>query len=232
MKRTTLIALAALAVVVLGAAAYFVFLQPQDDGHGHSTAAPGASEEAGPSQVSMDELMNPGPVKDLPLGAADAPVTVVEYASLTCSHCRDFFKETYPEVKKRLIDTGKIRFIFRDFPLDQFATAGAMLGRCAGDDKYHAISEAFFEQQDQMRSAPEPFVWLQTFAKQVGFTQESFEACLSNQSLTDNILAVRQRASEKFGVSSTPTFFFNGKVRRGGMTIEEFEKEIEPFLKK
>jgi protein-disulfide isomerase len=228
MKRQTLIAVAAAAVIVAGIAAYFVFAtQP-----GSSTLAGDAAPAEGPAQVAMDELLNPGPVPDLPLGQADAPVTVVEYASLTCSHCGEFHKDTFPEVKKRYIDTGKIRFIFRDFPLDQFATAGAMLGRCAGDEKYHAVSAAFFDQQDALRAAPEPFAWLQSFAKQVGFTQESFEACLSNQSLTDNILAVRQRASEKFGVSSTPTFFFNGKVRRGGMTIEEFEQELEPLLKK
>jgi protein-disulfide isomerase len=231
MKRNTLIALAALAVILAGAAAYFVFLQPQDDGHGHSTQAPGASGEAGPAHIATDELLNPGPVPDIILGSADAPVTVVEYASLTCSHCRDFHNDTYPEVKKRYIDTGKIRFIFRNFPLNQYDTAGTMLARCAGDAKYHAITEAFFDQQNALNAAPDPFQWLQEFAKQVGFTQESFEACLSNQGMTDNILAVRQRASEKFGVSSTPTFFFNGDVKRGGMTIAEFEKELAPYLK-
>jgi protein-disulfide isomerase len=229
MSRSTLIALAAAAVLaVVAAIGYFAFVAPPD---GPSTAA-GGEQEAGPAQVAMDELMQPGPLPDQILGDANAPVTVVEYASLTCSHCRDFHKETFPEVKKRLIDTGKIRFIFRDFPLDQFATAGAQLARCAGDGKYYPVSSAFFDQQEGLRAAPEPFEWLQTFAKQVGFTQQSFEACLSNQQLTDNIIAVRQRASEKFGVSSTPTFFFNGKVRRGGMSIEEFEKELESTVKK
>lgn len=228
MKRQTLIAVAAAAVIVAGIAAYFVFAtQPES-----SSLSGNAAPSEGPAQVAVDDLMAPGPVPEQALGPADAPVTVVEYASLTCSHCAEFAKDTFPEVKKRYIDTGKIRWVFRDFPLDQFATAGAMLARCGGEGKYFPILDAFFEQQDALRAAPEPFAWLQSFAKQVGFTQESFEACLSNQSLTDNILAVRQRASEKFGVSSTPTFFFNGKVRRGGMTIEEFEKELEPFLKK
>lgn len=230
MSRQKLIAVAAAAVIVAGIAAYFVFAtQPES---GLSTPLAGAPQGEGPSQISMEDLLAPTEIPDQILGSADAPVTVVEYASLTCSHCRDFHSETFPEVKKRFIDTGKVRFIFRDFPLDQFATAGAMLARCAGDGKYFPVTEAFFDQQDALRAAPEPFAWLQSFAKQVGFTQESFEACLSNQTLTDNILAVRQRASEKFGVSSTPTFFLNGKVRRGGMTIEEFEKGLEPFLKK
>jgi protein-disulfide isomerase len=233
MQRSTLIALAAAAVLaVAGVAGYFVFVAPEDDGHGHSTLLPGATQEEGPAQVSTDELMKAGALEDQVLGDANAPVTVVEYASLTCSHCRDFHKEAFPEVKKRFIDTGKIRFVFRDFPLDQYATAAAMLARCAGPGKYFPITHAFFDQQDGLRAAPDAYQWLQTFAKQVGFTQESLEACLSNQQLTDNIIGVRQRASEKFGVSSTPTFFFNGKVRRGGMTIEEFEKELEPFLKK
>ncbi|BCJ90166.1 disulfide bond formation protein DsbD [Terrihabitans soli] len=230
MKRQTMIAVAAAAVIVAGIAGYFVYAIQSESGG--SSLLPGAEQSEGPAQVSMEELLAPGPIPDHVLGPADAPVTVVEYASLTCSHCKAFHEETFSEVKKRYIDTGKIRFIFRDFPLDQFATAGAMLGRCAGEGKYFPIADAFFDQQDQLRAAPDPFVWLQSFAKQVGFTQESFEACLSNQSLTDNILAVRQRASEKFGVSSTPTFFFNGKVRRGGMTIEEFEQELGPLLKK
>ncbi len=234
MKRSTLIAVAAAAILVAGIAAYFIFaMQPSEgDGNGPSTPLAGAETSEGPSQISTDELLAPGPVPDQTLGPADAPVTVVEYASLTCSHCAEFTKETFPEVKKRYIDTGKIRFIFREFPLDQFATAGSMLARCAGEGKYFPVTDAFFDQQDELRAAPEPFVWLQSFAKQLGFTSESFEACLSNQGLMDNIIAVRQRASEKFGVSSTPTFFFNGKVRRGGMTIEEFEKELEPLLKK
>jgi protein-disulfide isomerase len=133
--------------------------------------------------------------------------------------------------EKRYIDTGKVRFIYRDFPLDQYATAGAMLARCGGEGKYFPIVDAFFEQQQGLLTAQDPFEWLQNFGKQVGFTKESLEACLSNQELMDNVIAVRQRASEKFGVNSTPTFFINGKVVRGAMTIEEFEKEIEPLVK-
>src|SRR5690606_31547593 len=132
-------------------------------------------------------------------------------------------------VKERYVDTGKVRFIFRDFPLDNFAMAGSMLARCGGEGKYFPIVDAFFEQQKSLAPGSDAFEWLQSFAKQVGFTEESFEACLSNRELQDNLTAVRQRASEKFGVSSTPTFFINGKIRRGALTIEEFEKEIEPL---
>jgi protein-disulfide isomerase len=229
MSRQKLIAAIAAALIVAGIAAYFVFATQPESGVSSLSAQ---EQSEGPAQVSMEDLLAPTEIPDQILGKADAPVTIVEYASLTCPHCAAFHAETFPEVKKRFVDTGKVRFIFRDFPLDKFATAGAMLARCAGEGKYFPIIDAFFDQQNALMAAPEPFTWLQSFAKQVGFTQESFDACLSNQALTDNILAVRQRASEKFGVSSTPTFFFNGKVRRGGMNIEEFEKELEPFLKK
>ena len=231
MNRSLLIALAA--TVVIGGGAFYYFTQqgggaPAASGTTESstpaasTPAPSAAGEA----VNLDELLKPGAVPDNILGDPNAPVTVVEYASLTCSHCRTFHDETLPEVKKRLIDTGKIRLIYRDFPLDQYATAGAMLARCAGEGKYFPVVDAFFSKQNELLAAQDPLVWLQGFAKQVGFTQETMEACLSNQGLMDNVLAERQRASEKFGVSSTPTFFFNGRIKRGALSIEEFEKEV------
>jgi protein-disulfide isomerase len=238
MKRTTIFALVAAAILV-GLTVFIVSMK--DDGvalieetGGASTPATAEARTPAPSAgpgVSMDELLAPGALPDQVLGNANAPVTVVEYASLSCSHCREFHDKTFPEVQKRLIDTGKIRFIYRDFPLDQYATAGAMLARCS-EGKYFPIVDAFFAQQDGLLSSGEnAFKWLQDFAKQVGFTQETMEACLSNQGLMDNILAVRQRASEKFGVSSTPTFFFNGKIKRGALTIEEFEAELATLPK-
>jgi protein-disulfide isomerase len=227
MKRTTIFALVAAAILV-GVTVFIVTMKGEED-TGLPVAA-ASNGEAAPT-VAMDELLTPGAVPDHVLGDANAPVTVVEYASLSCSHCREFHDKTLPEVKKRLIDTGKIRFIYRDFPLDQYATAGAMLARCS-EGKYFPIVDAFFAQQDGLLNSGEnAFKWLQDFAKQVGFTQATMEACLSNQSLMDNIMAVRQRASEKFGVSSTPTFFFNGKIKRGALTIEEFEQELATLPK-
>jgi protein-disulfide isomerase len=229
MKRTTIFALVAAAILV-GATLFIVSMKGEGDtGLPAATTSNGAAATA--PAVAMDELLTPGALPDQVLGDANAPVTVVEYASLSCSHCREFHDKTLPEVKKRLIDTGKVRFIYRDFPLDQYATAGAMLARCS-EGKYFPIIDAFFAQQDGLLNAGEnAFKWLQDFAKQVGFTQETMEACLSNQGLMDNIMAVRQRASEKFGVSSTPTFFFNGKIKRGALTIEEFEQELATLPK-
>ena len=180
--------------------------------------------------VSTTELMAPGPLPDRVLGALDAPVTIVEYASFTCPHCAHFATTTYPELKKRFIDTGKVRFIYRDFPLDQLAAAGAMLAQCAPQEKYFDVVEALFQQQ-QKWVVNKPLPALLAIAKQAGFTQQSFEACLSNQKMLGDIEKVRETASKQFGVNSTPTFFINGKIQRGGVTIDELEKLIQPYLK-
>ena len=180
--------------------------------------------------IPMADLLAPGSLPDQVLGAAEAPVTIVEYASMTCSHCAAFHDKTYPELKKRYIDTGKVRFIFREFPLDPLAAAGFMLARCAGDGKYFPMVETLFHQQREW-AVQKPLPPLQAIAKQAGLTQESFEQCLANQKLLEDIEKVRERATAKFGVSSTPTFFINGKKVSGALSIEDLEKEIQPYLK-
>jgi len=188
---------------------------------------------AAPAQaqtVPMDELLAPGPLPDQVLGAAEAPVTIVEYASMTCPHCADFHAKTYPELKKRYIDTGKVRFIFREFPLDPLAAAGSMLARCAGDGKYFPMVETLFSQQKTW-AIQKPLPPLKQIAKQAGFTEQSFEQCLGNQKLLDDIEKTRERAASKFGVGSTPTLFINGKKHAGALSIEDLEKEIQPYLK-
>ena len=180
--------------------------------------------------VSTEELMKPGPLPDIALGAAEAPVTIVEYASMTCPHCAHFHETTFPELKKRFIDTGKVRFIFREFPLDPLAAAGFMLARCAGDDKYYPMIETLFSQQKTW-AVQKPLPPLLAIAKQAGFTQQSFDQCLANQKLLDDIEKSRERASSKFGVNSTPTFFINGEKVAGALSIDELEKKIQPLLK-
>lgn len=184
------------------------------------------------------ELLQPGPLPEIVLGKADAPVTIVEYASMTCPHCAHFSETTFPELKKRYIDTGKVRFIFREFPLDVLAAAGSMLARCisdsitkAGDsDKYVGMIELLFQTQ-RTWAVEKPLVPLFNTVKQTGFTQQSFDACLANQKLFQDIQAVRDRAADKFGVNSTPTFFINGKKVQGDLAIEDLEKELQPYLK-
>jgi protein-disulfide isomerase len=185
---------------------------------------------APPQTVSVEELMSPGPLPDHVLGAAEAPVTIVEYASMTCPHCAAFHETTYPELKKRYIDTGKVRFIFREFPLDPLAAAGFMLARCAGEGKYYPMIETLFHQQKTW-AVQKPIPPLLAIAKQTGFSQQSFEQCLANQKLLEDIEKVRERAAAKFGVNSTPTFFINGERVAGSLSIDDLEKKIEPYLK-
>jgi len=179
---------------------------------------------------SVEELMRPGPLPDLVLGKADAPVTIVEYASMTCPHCANFHKTTYPALKSKYIDTGKVRFIFREFPLDDLAVAASMLARCAGAEKSMALIDVLFASQDKW-AVRDPVPALLQIAKQAGFTQASFDECLKDQKLYNDILAMRERGSKEFKVESTPTLFVNGKLQKGGATIEDLDKLIQPLLK-
>ena len=179
---------------------------------------------------SNEELMRPGALPDLVLGKADAPVTIIEYASMTCPHCANFHKTTYPALKTKYIETGKVRFIFREFPLDDLAVAASMLARCAGGEKSMALIDVLFASQDKWATR-DPIPALLQIAKQAGFTQASFDTCLKDQKLYNDILAVRERGSKEFKVESTPTLFVNGKLQKGGATIEELEKLIQPLLK-
>jgi protein-disulfide isomerase len=186
---------------------------------------------AGPTEVSIEELMKAGPLPDLVIGKADAPITIVEYASMTCGHCASFHNKVLPALKEKYIDTGKARLIMREFPLDNLAAAASMVARCAGGEKtFPLITVLFARQEDWAFVKGDPRPELFKFAKQAGFTQESFDKCLADQKLLDDITAVRTRAADTFGVSSTPTFFINGKKLAGG-SLEDFEKAFAPILK-
>src|SRR5918912_2200447 len=170
-------------LALLGAAAAAAMLQP------------GA---AWAQNVSVQDLAVPGPLGDVWLGPADAKVTIIEYASMTCSHCAAFHKDTYPKLKERYIDTGKVRFVLREFPLDPLATAGFMLARCDGNDKYYPITDLLFDNQSAWAFTSKPLDALQQMMKQAGFSKEKFEACLKDQKLYDAVNAVRKRADETF----------------------------------
>jgi protein-disulfide isomerase len=188
---------------------------------------------AGPALAQdppLAELMKPGPLGEMSLGEEKAPVTIIEYASMTCPHCAHFHETAYPELKKRYIDAGKVRFIFREYPLDQLAAAAFMLARCAGKDKYFPMVETLFQQQ-RTWTVQRPLEPLKTIAKQAGLSEQQFNDCLKDQTVLDGIEEVRSRAAQKFNVQSTPTFFINGKLFRGTLTIEEMAKQIDPYLK-
>jgi protein-disulfide isomerase len=180
--------------------------------------------------VAPQDLAVPGPLGDVALGPADAKVTIVEYASLTCSHCAAFHKESWPELKKRYIDTGKVRFILREFPLDPLATAGFMLARCDGEGKYYPITDLLFDQQRNWAFTEKPLDALRSMMRQAGFSQEKFDACLKDQKLYDAVNAVKNRGMDQFKVDSTPTFFINGQRHPGNLSIDELEKIIKPLL--
>lgn len=192
-------------------------------------AQTGPKLTAGPD-VDVAELMKPTDLADLTMGSADAKVTIVEYASMTCPHCARFYKEVFPALKSKYIDTGKVRFIFRDFPLNPRAFGGAMLGRCIGGDKGLALVETLFDKQaDWAFVESNPQQALFDVSKQAGFTQETFEKCLTDQKLFEQLTAMQRRGADVFKITSTPTFFVNGK-RMVGPTIEDFDKMIEPML--
>ena len=192
-------------------------------------APPAAAQAAGPT---VDQLMAPGALPDLWIGDPKAPVTIIEYASMTCGHCATFHNVTFPELKKKYIDTGKARFVLREFPLDPLAAAAFMLARCSGDDKREAVVHLLFGQQKGWIGSDKPVDALAGLMKQTGMSQEKFEACLKDADLYAKVNQVRDRAGKDYKVDSTPTFFINGKRFNGDMTPEQIDKALEPLLPK
>jgi protein-disulfide isomerase len=181
-------------------------------------------------KVDLKELLTPGTLPDKALGPENAPVTIVEYASMTCPHCADFHTQVFPKLKAEYIDKGKVRFVFREYPLDEAAMAASMLARCAGDDKFFTMVDVLFDQQRNWAIKDKVVPGLMRIAKQAGFTEQSFEACLKDNKLAQQIYEDAQRGSQKFGVRSTPTIFVNGEPFRGA-SFEELQKALDPLLK-
>ncbi len=179
---------------------------------------------------NLSGLMEPGPLPDMIVGDPDAPVTIIEYASMTCPHCASFHNIVYPELKEKYIDTGKAKLIFREFPLDARAYAASMLARCADEEFYFPMVDVLFKQQANWSRAEDPRGPLLQIAKLAGFTQESFEACLKNQELLDNVNTIRKTAAEEFGVTGTPAFFINGEKYSGRTSVEDMSAAIESHL--
>jgi protein-disulfide isomerase len=171
-------------------------------------------------------------VGDMTMGDANAPVKMIEYASATCPHCARFNNDVFPEFKKKYIDTGKVHYTFREMLTEPKSVAAAafLMARCAGKDKYFPLVETLFQQQ-RTWAVQKPIEPLFGIARQAGFTQQSFDACLRDQKVLDGIEKVRSRASERFKVESTPTFFINGTMYRGVLSIEDMAKAIDPLLK-
>ena len=181
--------------------------------------------------VEVSKLMADNGLPVLSAGPDDAKVTIVEYASMTCPHCSRFHNDVYPKLKEKYVDTGKVRFVFREFPLDKLALAASMLARCAGDGKAMPMVSVLFSKIDDwafVRGNPVPA--LLEIAKQAGFTEESFNKCLQDQALVDKLVQQTNVAAKDFNVTSTPTFFINGEKLQGAPTVENFAKAIDPLL--
>jgi protein-disulfide isomerase len=195
------------------------------------STVPFSLAHAAESQGSVPEadLMKPEALPDRVMGD-----TIVEYASMTCPHCAHFQETTFPELKKAYIDTGKAKYMLREFPLDDLAAAAFVLARCAGEldsSRYYALVDTLFAKQNTW-AVQQPIPPLMAIAKQAGFTEQSFNACLNNQKLLDNIEAVRERAVKQFQVNSTPTFFINGQKYVGALSFDDMKKAIDPLLAK
>jgi protein-disulfide isomerase len=182
---------------------------------------------------SPTDVAKPVSLPDMALGPADAPVTITEFASMTCPHCAAFNATVFPKIKSEYIDTSKIRYIFREFPLDVKALAGSMLARCIAKDdsgKYFAVVDLLFRQQNDwvLKNTTDT---LTRIGKQAGLSQQQVEDCLKDQALMDKISADQKYAGEVLKVNSTPTFFVNGEMIKGETSFEEFDKKIKSFLK-
>jgi protein-disulfide isomerase len=201
---------------------------------------PGQKKRLPPEELTK-ELAKAGPLPEIIFGKEDAPVTIVEYADLTCPACANFHKTVLPQLKEKYVDTGKVRIVFREFPTNTLGFIAFMTVRCVSTEKAPPLLSALFARQqdwtssttiDQLKDK------LYSVAQQVGLTRQAFDACVpapkgnltdAQEKLLNNITSVRDKANESFGVSKTPTFFVNGK-RLPHATMEEFEKAIAPLV--
>ncbi len=161
------------------------------------------------------------------MGEADAPVTIVEYASLTCGHCARFNRDVVPELKKELVETGKARFIFRDFPLDGVALRGSLMLRCVPEDQYFKALNLLFENQSRWVRAKDPVQAMKRMLRLTGVSEATLDKCLNSKPLTDALLQERLRASKEEGIEATPTVVIDGQVFRGAHSAEALIEAAE-----
>jgi protein-disulfide isomerase len=186
------------------------------------------------AQSAMGALVaKPVALPDMALGSAKASVTITEYASMSCPHCAAFEQNVFPMIRSKYIDTGKVRYVFREFPLDIKAAAVSMVARCmAGDDaeKFFGAIDIMFKQQDQLMTDTQES--LKRIGGQAGMSGDAVEACVKNQAMLDKLSADEKFANETLKVDATPTFFINGEMSKGAVSFEEMEAKIKAALKK
>jgi protein-disulfide isomerase len=192
-------------------------------------ALPAAAQGAPGPDAAKQLAVQPG---DRILGKADAPITIIEYASLTCPHCAHFDVDVLPRLKEKWIDTGKAKLVLRDFPLDEPALRAAMVARCAPPDRFYPLVDTFFAQQEQWATSRDYRAALEKLAKLGGISNKEFAACISDKKLEDQVAQSRLTAAQQLGVDATPTFFVNGKKFDGAPTVEAFDKALSGAAEK
>lgn len=198
-------------------------------------AVPGcgtAAREDAEAQEALAEdqlLIKPGPLGDRSMGRADAPVTIIEYASLTCPHCRAFHRDVLPKLKSAYIDKGKVRFVLREFPIGKTAGVASIIARCASEAEFFAMNDNFlFNQAAWVSQDVRPDAIYAVAAKR-GMDRATFDKCMANQSIIEGLTEGKQRG-RKLGVIGTPTLFINGRKAQGTITYEQVKAMIEPHL--
>ena len=213
-----------IALLVL-AAAYFLAPSETVD-----VATDDVTDQTMDVQSDLGALDTPNPLGEIVLGQADAPVTIVEYASLTCGHCSAFHVNTLPLIKEKYIAAGHVKIKFRPFPFDSFATAGAMLAQCVAPKQRVAFLDILFQRQGQWISSEKPIEAFQDISRQAGLSEDDFVVCLKDEKVLEGVRQMQKQATDDLGVRSTPTFFVNGTMLEGNQPFAEFEALINPLL--
>lgn len=178
--------------------------------------------------LDVKALNEPPDLGEMAMGPDNAKVTIIEYYSASCPHCASFHKDIFTVLKRDYLDTGKVRFVLREFPLDKAALAASMIARCAPKEKFFPIIDALFDTQESWLK--KPAVGLRKVARFSGFTPASFDDCLDNKELADKIMAIRNKAQKEFGVKGTPALFINGERLTGARDIASIKARIDPIL--
>lgn len=173
-----------------------------------------------------------GMLADRQLGSADAPVTMIEYSSLACPHCANFHKDTLPGIKEAYIDTGKVRLIYRDYPIGAVALAAAMVARCAGQRKYFGMIDILFRNQEKWAKSQTPLVEIERIARFAGLSREDVGACLNDRALMEGIQQRAKDANQRYGIDSTPSFIIGGVLVKGAQPLERFREVLDQALAK
>jgi protein-disulfide isomerase len=219
MRNMLIVAGGAVAVAAIVAGVYF----------GTRAPAPGPAPVAVAATADKAALMGVLPT-DHVLGDPKAPVTIIEYASLTCSHCAHFHTQILPDLKKKWIDTGKVKLVYRDYPLDQIAVKAAQIAECVGNDKYFGVLDIIFRGQPQWATGADPIAELAKPLRIAGLGEAEIKSCLANDAMLNAVLN-DYRGGETLGVNATPTLFIGGQLYRGSRSVEDIDAALVKLVK-